>query len=261
MTDEERLAWRRVEQLSTNVLEQATSLQLDEDTRTVLRGGARLVSISAEDTEDALREVSTATTLLREIRRRLRDGSRRLGKAMSQTEALRDQGDIAGARRGLEEALAVEVVPHYREQLEIQLEYLATFEAIILTGHVEADFHPWGQLRALALRARQGRPLARGDELRAFLLRTASSVAMNEPEVTEALQTAEGTEALLSMMLKRIDDGKQRISQALYRMMLCQEAGDLEGARQQLHEVLAVEVVPRYRQMAEENLTGLGPAP
>ena len=58
-----------------------------------------------------------------------------------------------------------------------------------------------------------------------------------------------------------MEDGKQRISQALHRMIRCQEAGDLEGARQQMREVLAVEVVPQYRRMAEENLTVLNELP
>ncbi|MCP3139684.1 DUSAM domain-containing protein [Pyxidicoccus xibeiensis] len=261
MTDEERLAWRRVEELGERVLERGASLELDDETRDILSGGAHLMAISPADIEDALRGVATATTLLRELRRRIREGSQRLGKATSQAESLRDQGDFEDARKVLEDALTVEVVLHYREQLEIQLEYLATFEAICLTGHVEEDFHPWGQLRALALRARRGKPLVRRDDLRDFLLRTAPSVAINETEATEALQTVEGTEALLAKMLERIDDGKRRISQALYRMMLRQEAGDLEGARQQLREVLAVEVVPRYRHMAEENLANLDEPP
>lgn len=62
---------------------------------------------------------------------------------------------------------------------------------------------------------------------------------------------------VLAKMLERIESGKQRILQALHRMMLCEEAGDLEGARQHLRDVLAVEVVPQYRLMAEENLAGL----
>jgi hypothetical protein len=44
-------------------------------------------------------------------------------------------------------------------------------------------------------------------------------------------------------------------------MTLLRDKGDLEGARQQMRGVLAVEVVPRYRQMAEENLRGLDEPP
>ena len=261
MTDEERLVWRRFEQLEQRVLTQGEVLELSDETRALLSGGARLVELSPGDTDDALRSVSTATTLLREIGRRIRDGSLRLGKVDSQVDALRDKSDFAGARKVIEDALAAEVVPHYREQLEIRLDYLATFKTIFLTGRVEQDFHPWGQIRALALRVQHGQSLELRDDLRDFLRRTAPTVAISETETEESLRTVEGTEALLVVMLKRMEDGKQRISQALHRMIRCQEAGDLEGACQQMREVLAVEVVPQYRRMAEENLTGLSELP
>ena len=261
MTDEEQLDWQRVEDLHRRVLEQGESLELSDETRAILSGGARLVAINPTDTTDALRGVTTATTLLREIRRRLRNGSKRLGRADSSADRLRDSGDFAGARKELEDALAVEVVPFYREQIAIRLEYLATFETVFLTGHVTEDFHPWGQVRALALRVQQGRPLELRDDLRNFLRQTAPSVAISETEAEETLKTVEGTEALLTLMVMRMEDGKQRISEALYRMIRCQEAGDIEGARQQMRDVLAVEVVPLYRQAAEENLAGLDEPP
>lgn len=257
MTDEDRVDWRRVEELARRVLEQGESLDLSDENRATLSGGARLVAISPTDTIDALRGAATAATLLREIWRRLRDGSKRLGTADAQTDRLRDKGDFAGARKVLEDALAVEVVPHYREQIAIRVEYLATFEEVYLTGCVTEDFHPWGQIRALALRVEQGKPLELRDNLRAFLRQTAPSVAISEVEAEDALKSVEGTEALLALMVKRMEDGKQRISQALYRMIRCQEAGDLEGARQQMRDLLAVEVVPKYRQAAQENLAGL----
>ncbi|WP_332468436.1 DUSAM domain-containing protein [Cystobacter fuscus] len=138
---------------------------------------------------------------------------------------------------------------------------MATFETIFLTGQVEQDFHPWGQIRALALRVQQGQSLELRDDLRDFLRRTAPTVAISEAETEESLRTVGGTEALLAVMLKRMDDGKQRLSQALHRMIRCQEAGDLEEARHQLRAVLAVEIVPQYRRMAEENLRSLDVLP
>jgi DUSAM domain-containing protein len=254
MTEEEGLDWRRLEDLGRQVFKQGEPLELSDEIRALLARGARLVAISPADTEDALRSVSTARTLLWEIRRRIRDGSMLLGNTDSKSERLHYQGNFAGARKVLEEALAVEVVPHYREQLEIRLEYLATLETVFLTGHVEEDFHPWGQIRVLALRVQQGKSLELRDDLRAFLRQTAPSVAISEAEADEGLQSVEGAQALLAKMLQRIEDGKQRISQALYRMITCQEAGDPEGACQALRDVLAVETVPQYRRMAEENL-------
>ncbi len=261
MTEEERQIWRQLEDLEHRGLQQGQSLDLSEEARSLLSAGARLVDLQPIDYEQALHGVSTATTLLREISRRLRDGSQRLGRADSQVDRLRDQGDFAGARKVLEDALSAEVVPHYREQLEIRLDALATLEKVFLTGHVEEDFHSWGQIRALALRVRQGQPLELREDLRAFLRQTAPTVALGQAEVEEALQSVEGAEALVALILQRIELGKQRISHALYQVIRCEEAGDLEGAREQLRQVLAVELVPQYRRMAEENLASLEESP
>ncbi|HEX8703706.1 MAG TPA: DUF2379 family protein [Myxococcaceae bacterium] len=257
MTDEERLDWERVDNLARSVLQQEAVLELSDETRAILAQGARLMAISPTETEEALRGLETATSLLREIKRRTRDGSRSLTRADSNSERLRERGNFAGARKVLTDALASEVVPFYREQFEIRLEYLATFEKVFLTGHVEPDFHPWGQIRALSLRVQRGNRLELRDELRDFLRETAPSVAISEDEAAASLKTVEEAETLLAKMLERIEAGKRRILQALHQMFLCEEAGDIEGARQQLRDVLAVEVVPQYRHMAEENLAGL----
>jgi DUSAM domain-containing protein len=85
-------------------------------------------------------------------------------------------------------------------------------------------------------------------------------VAFSETETEAALQSREGAEALLGKMLERIHGGKGRILQALEQMTLLRDAGDLAGARKQMEAVLAVEVVPLFRKMAEENLVGLNRA-
>jgi DUSAM domain-containing protein len=261
MTDEEQFVWRRFEKLERQVLERGQSLELDDETRTILSESAQLVAISPTDIEDALRGISTATTLLREISRRLAEGSKRERKSYSQVDRLREQGDFAGARKVLEDALAVEIVPYYREQLEIRFDHLVTLEEIFSTGHVEEDFHPWEQIRVLALRVRLGNPLELRDDLRGFLRQTAPSVAISEAEAEAALETREGAETLLEKMMERIWEGQQRIKQALRQMMQRQEAGDREGALQALRDVLAVEVVPQYRQMAEECLASYDKPP
>jgi DUSAM domain-containing protein len=48
--------------------------------------------------------------------------------SLDRAYSLRDAGDIAGARKVLQEWLAVEVVPLYREQAEIVLEKLARWK-------------------------------------------------------------------------------------------------------------------------------------
>ncbi|WP_395853180.1 DUF2379 family protein [Cystobacter fuscus] len=76
-----------------------------------------------------------------------------------------------------------------------------------------------------------------------------------------ALKSSEGAEALMGMILSRFQKGERRFLRSMYRMTSLRDAGDLEGARQQMRDVLAVEVVPQYRQMAEENLAGLDRPP
>jgi DUSAM domain-containing protein len=254
MTDESEIDWSPIRALARRVVEEGEALELGDDTRALLRSGAREVAIHSEDTEDALRSVSAATALLREIQRRMDDGNDRLSEAHLRAQRLRDAGDFPGARKALEDALAVEVVPLYREQLEIQIEKLATLESVFLTGHIAPGFHAWSQVRALALRVQQGRPLELRDDLRAFLRQTAPSVAITEAEADKALESLEGATALLGRMMERILVGEHRIKRALSRMMDCREAGDRKGALQALRDVLAVEVVPLFRQMAQENL-------
>ena len=261
MTNEEQRVWRGIERLDRRVSTRGEPLELDDATQTLLRAGARLVNIDAANTEAALGETSAATLLLREMGRRLREGSNRLGQLESRVETLRDNAEFSQARKALQDALSAEVVPHYREQIEIRLDYLATFESIFQTGRVEEDFHPWGQIRALALRLRQGLSLEMRDGLCDFLRRTAPTLAVSETELDGALKSLPGTESLVLAMAKRMEEGRQRISHALQQMIRLQEAGDLDGARGQLQAVLAVETIPQYRLMAEENLALLEAPP
>jgi DUSAM domain-containing protein len=124
----EEIDWDEIRALGQQVLVRGTPLELTDDTRALLLRSAREVAISDEDAADALRGVSTATTLLAEIRRRIRDGSNRLSDALHRYYRRRDAGDFAGARKEMEDILAVEVVPLYREQAEIVLEKLAKLE-------------------------------------------------------------------------------------------------------------------------------------
>ncbi len=112
----EEIDWNPIRALAQRVLTQGEALELTEETRALLRKSAREVAISPEDAEDALRSPSTATTLLQEVRQRIRDGSNRLMQALDRAYTLREAGDLEGARREMEAVLAVEVVPLYRSQ-------------------------------------------------------------------------------------------------------------------------------------------------
>jgi DUSAM domain-containing protein len=116
--------WDELRALAQQVLERGAALNLTEATCGLLRRTAQQVAISPVDAEMALHSVPTATMLLGEIRRRIRDGSNRLSDALHQAYRLRDRRDLSGARRLMEDLLEVELVPLYREQAQILLEEL-----------------------------------------------------------------------------------------------------------------------------------------
>lgn len=117
--------WDDLRALARQVLERSAPLELTEEARGLLQRTAAQVAIAQQDADDALRGQATATTLLQEIRRRIAEGSHRMIFTLDRAYSLGDAGDIVGARELLEEWLAVEVVPLYREQAEIALEKLA----------------------------------------------------------------------------------------------------------------------------------------
>ncbi|ADO69410.1 DUSAM domain-containing protein [Stigmatella aurantiaca] len=115
------------------------------------------------------------------------------------------------------------------------------------------DQPDWGPFRSLSRRILQEKvPLTLTEDVRALLLRTAREVAIPDAEAT--LSTEAGALALISEAERRISDGSNRLTDALHRMWRLQESGDFDGARQEMSEVLAVEVVPYYRMLAQEQL-------
>ena len=89
----------------------------------------------------------------------------------------------------------------------------------------------------------------------------AAEVGISKAEAKEALTSPQSAGALLEKITRRFHEGRKRLERALSRMMDLRDAGDLEGARQQIRDWLAVEVVPVYRRAAEENLAGLDELP
>jgi DUSAM domain-containing protein len=123
------LNWNDVRELAKRILEEGEPLLLTDEVRAILRRTAREVAIDAEEAEQALRAVPEATTLLRTMTRRIRDGSHRLSRALAQMYRLRDAGDLEGARLQMREVLAVEVVPHYRDIAATSLKSLDDLES------------------------------------------------------------------------------------------------------------------------------------
>lgn len=120
----------------------------------------------------------------------------------------------------------------------------------------------WDPIRALARRVlREGAPLALTDEVRALLARSAREVAISDAVASRSLSTGDEALDLLREISRRIRDGSARISDALNRMYQHREAGDRDSARQEMRDVLAVEVVPLYREIAEGQLEDMADEP
>jgi DUSAM domain-containing protein len=118
----EETDWDELRALAQKVLDRGTPLELTDETRSLLTRTAQQVAISQQEAEAALHSLSTATTLLREIRQRIREGGIRYGDALHRAYRLRDKGDLNGARQQMRDVLSVEVVPFYRERAEMALE-------------------------------------------------------------------------------------------------------------------------------------------
>ena len=113
----------------------------------------------------------------------------------------------------------------------------------------------WDPIRALARRVLgEGAPLIVSDDVRALLRRTAREVGISDADTAQSLATDEGALELLRESSRRITDGSNRLMDALHRMYRHQKAGDFDRARQEMRDVLAVEVVPRYRETAQGQL-------
>lgn len=115
----------------------------------------------------------------------------------------------------------------------------------------------WEHLWGLEDWINHGETLELSARMRDLLLSAAPTVALSSADAEAALATTESATALLLEIRKRIREGSNRINDSLVRMYALQDAGDLKGARQQMHDVLAVEVVPLYREIAEGELAKL----
>jgi len=248
--------WHRIRELDNRVAE-GESLELNAEVRELLLRAAPTVAINDAEAEAAVTAVASSTALLREIRQRIRVGADRLGDAQLAMYELQDSGDLNGARKQMEDVLAVEVVPFYREQAEGALKELVHVASVAASGRVDAALDDWVQLPILLNWVQQGNALELDEGMRAFLLRTAASVAIGEAEVQEALTSRGTAGALLGRIMGCINQGSKRLRNALVRMMRLRDTGDLEGARQQMRDVLAVESVPKFRREAEELLASL----
>lgn len=249
-------AWSHMRMLD-NRLQEGGSLELTDEVRALLRRTAPTVAISETEADAALAGVESSAALIHTIRQRVDDGSLRLGEATRRATRLEEVEDIEGARQQMLDLLAVEVVPSYRRQAESELEFLSSYGEPIDCSVTDLR-GVWDQVRKLHYQINKlGHGLRLVDALRDFLRRAAATVAISEVETESALSSDESAVALLREIRKRMLEGSRRSKKAIYRMYVLRETGDLQGARQLMHEVLTVEVVPHFRKLAEEELKHL----
>jgi DUSAM domain-containing protein len=105
-------------------LDQGEVLDLNPGVADLIRRVTRDLAIPEEEAQRALFTPTDAAILIREMGRRIREGSRRLMRAISEANRRKEAGDTTGARRILEDVLAVEIVPLYRQHAEAELSYL-----------------------------------------------------------------------------------------------------------------------------------------
>ncbi|RKG61838.1 DUSAM domain-containing protein [Corallococcus sp. AB011P] len=121
--NEQDLNWDDVRDLSRRV-SAGEPFTLTAESRSILQRTGPQVGIPAADVERALQSEASAATLLTEIARRIRDGSHRLSRALSEATRLQETSNMAGARQVLRAIVEDEVVPLYRDIAQVQLEAL-----------------------------------------------------------------------------------------------------------------------------------------
>lgn len=115
--------WDRVRSLGGQLAADG-ELPVTEEVRELLLRVASDVALAQEEARQALNDPSTAAAFLREMHRRIRDGSRRLSRALVESHKLKQTGDFAAAREVLNCVAAVEIVPFYQDQIRIALDHI-----------------------------------------------------------------------------------------------------------------------------------------
>jgi DUSAM domain-containing protein len=122
-----------------------------------------------------------------------------------------------------------------------------------MSAHID-----WDSIRHVARRVfEEGEPLELTEDTRALLRRTARDVGISPQDAEEALGSVSTAMTLLKESMRRIEDGAGRLDDALLTTYDLRDAGDLDGACRLMREVLAVEIVPSYREQAERILEEL----
>ena len=115
----------------------------------------------------------------------------------------------------------------------------------------------WEELRVLSEQTDRGQPLELSATVCALLRRVTRQVALSDDDAQQGLRSPTDAAALVAKVSRRIRAGSRRLSRAIVDASRHQEAGDIQAARKLFEDVLAVEVVPLYREIAQTQLSAL----
>lgn len=115
----------------------------------------------------------------------------------------------------------------------------------------------WEEVRRLAEQLARGEPLELGTAECELLRRVTRQVALSEEDAVQGLRSPADAAVLVAKISRRIRTGSRRLSRAIVEASRHQEAGDTRGARKWFEDVLSVEVVPLYREIALTQLKAL----
>jgi len=115
----------------------------------------------------------------------------------------------------------------------------------------------WEEIRALAEQIERGQPLELSAAVNELLQRASRQVALSDDDASQGLRFPSDAATLVTKISRRIRVGSRRLSRAIVDASRLQEAGDTQGARKLFEDVLAVEVVPLYREIAQTQLDAL----
>jgi DUSAM domain-containing protein len=112
--------WEQLRELELRIAG-GGELELTPQLRDFLISVGPLVGMPQPDPSDLLKTPREAANFVIEARGRIREGSRRLGAAITAAAQMRDLGQAEDARRKLLEVVDNETVPFYREIAESEL--------------------------------------------------------------------------------------------------------------------------------------------
>ncbi|MFL5353327.1 DUSAM domain-containing protein [Archangium sp.] len=115
----------------------------------------------------------------------------------------------------------------------------------------------WEEVRALAEQLERGHALELTASVCELLRRAARQVALSDDDAVHGLRTPSDAALLVAKISRRIRVGSRRLSRAIVDASRLQDTGDIQGARKLFEDVLAVEVVPLYREIAQTQLNAL----